>query len=743
MIRALYNLPAVIILSLILGTCLPDDTHALTVNESCAKVETIFARGSGQKVSDSEADAARYFNQIIFRINDESIPHNDYELGTEMYGGYQYPAIKVDNWSFLNGLGASLSAGYHFSYGDSVKKGVGELQSYIKQRYSKCEKSNTRYILGGTSQGAQVIGQALAGIERGIRDDIVFVGLFGDPKLHYPEGEGWNPPACRGKDLSLWRRAASNCDLDNGSLTSRRPYLPEDMKVKTGLWCYARDEVCDPGQIPAAQIFGSAHGDYKNKDQGIDQAAREAIEKLKDRLKKDNPPPKPTPEQPNPQPPIDYDRVLNVQRFSNEGTTGENTVFAVDVSDYMQHEIPAIEQFLRGKISSITAKGGQVSIVAYIGVKDGNGEVIDNTGVITPFGLDPQVLLDNLNTILHPNGSHLPGSSLITFHTIFEVLNWKIGATKSVTLFTNSPLQNPDIVGLTVDEIAKKALEIDPVNIYPVVPQESKDSYTELAEKTSGQVLTYTDNIIEAANKAYEKITARPIPLLKNTEYKAEPGQEITFDASDSYVLNAKITKYEWDYNGDGQFEKTTSTPSTNHIYPVAFEGHMQVRISADNGTIANMSAKVTVKTIAPPNLPPAPKNLAYSITKTENNKSTVTINWQSNSEVPAWLISINDMPMGHVEGDRTSLEITDVDRGSEVIIGVASAIAINNQIVPGGSGTITIPKITTEPEQPPVPPILSQCKQSNFFIRVLCQVIAILKTYINGALYYILPYRI
>ncbi|MFZ2545292.1 MAG: cutinase family protein [Candidatus Saccharimonadales bacterium] len=103
--------------------------------------------------------------------------------------------MAVNNNLYTNAIGAVFSGGQSFAYGDSVKQGVGELKSYLAQRYNKCKSTGTQYILGGYSQGAQVVGQALPDIAREIRDNIVFAGFFGDPKLHYPEGFGPFPPA--------------------------------------------------------------------------------------------------------------------------------------------------------------------------------------------------------------------------------------------------------------------------------------------------------------------------------------------------------------------------------------------------------------------------------------------------------------------------------------------------------------------------------------------------------------------
>lgn len=718
---------------------LPSQASALEVDAPCEAVEIIFARGSGDGDARDEA-AEEFFEGFEERIHDP-VKYHPYALGEEQYNGYKYPHVAVGGgWSYLTGINAFVTAGDHFVYKNSVNQGVNEFQSYITQRHTKCMESDTLYVLGGYSQGAQVIGQALPKLNRNIRDDIVYVGLFGDPKLHYPEGEGVLPVACLG-ERSAWRRVPTfNCLHDNGSLGSRKPYLPGDMHAKTGLWCYRDDFVCDPGSFS-----NSGHGEYKNPGMAIDHAAQIAVTRLQGRLKQDNPPKPPSPFPPLPwEPaPINYDQALNVRRIFNQGTTGENVVFIVDVSESMRHHLPDIEQHMRDTIPKIVARGGKVAAVFYYGIYNPAG-FVQPAGKAIPFD-ETQRILDTLNNELQPKGNAV-GSQLAAINATYvgDFFAWTQGATKSIISFSNNPIQSPDIFTLTIEWIAKVSLIIDPVNVYPVVPKELKDSYAQLAEQTSGQVITYTNDteLTNAANQAFEKITNRPVPFLGNTEYIAEPGQEVTFDASDSYVIDGEITKYDWDYDGDGQFEASTTTPSIKHTYTAPFTGHMQVRITADNGTLANMSAKVQIDTITPPTPPEAPQNLTHTINSTVDNKSTVTINWQSNPEAHTF-IQINDMPMGHVEPGQTSLEITDIDRAEDVVIGVASAVGVGTGDVSTSTfSTTTVPKITP-PAPEPEPPVTSTCTQSNFFVRLFCKTIAIFKYYLNGIWHYILPYRV
>ena len=153
------------------------------------------------------------------------------------------------------------------------------------------------------------------------------------------------------------------------------------------------------------------------------------------------------------------------------------------------------------------------------------------------------------------------------------------------------------------------------------------------------------------------------------------------------------------------------------------------------------MSAKVTIGEITPPALPAAPQNLTHTITNTTDNKSTVTITWDGNTEAHAWFIQINDMPMGYVQAGQTSLEITDIERSEDVIIGVASAVGTSaNSFSNSTFSTTIVPKIPP-PTPDPEPPVTSTCTQSNFFVRLFCKAIAIIKYYLNGIWYYILPH--
>lgn len=643
------------------------EVYAQKVNESCSKVELIFARGSGSGFDNDEYNVFK--SQITDRLNG-AISLHTYQLGTEKYNGNQYPAVGVGNVWNGNPIGAYTSAGMGNDYGNSVVAGTIELKSYLSQRYEKCKNSGTYYILGGHSQGAQVIGQTLSNIPVAIRDRIIFVALTGDPKLYFPEGEGFflNPPACQGKKLSVYRRGVNSCTLIQGRLGARKPYLPKDMEAKTGLWCYKNDYVCGTSNNP----WASGHGTYAVPGSAIDKAAQEAVTRLQDVIDNEpvspHAPPKPA-QLPIPEP--DIGDLIDTTYHLGMGQNGQDILFVIDMSYYMGPFLYDVNTYLRDTIPKIMANGGHATIASYCSVQISPDVFMTTAGAI-PFELNPLTYLD-----LMTQRCGYDHSSDVNYvlNASLNRLNWRDGAAKSVVLFTNSkyPIVSPDAYGTTKALLAKTALNIDPVNIYPVVGKGSSSDYYELADLTSGQVVTFDDDISEAAGTAYMKIQNRPAPFLKNTEYIADPGQEITFDASDSYVVNSNIVKYDWDFDGDSLFDATTTGPSIEHTYNQKFDGTMQVRVTSASGLIATASATVKIGTYVPPTIPAAPTNLTATVTHTDNDFSTVHLTWDRLDYLATgWSLSVNGVPLGTIAPGQTSIDVTDVDRSIDVDFGIA-----------------------------------------------------------------------
>ena len=643
--------------------------QARSIDDGCADVEVVWARGSGQKVGVSN-EFIRFRDQLKERIPPASVTLNLYELAADKatggYGGHSYEAIAVGLTSPVTSAGAKISGGFGYAYGRSVNSGVGELYNYLKERQAKC--SGSRFILGGYSQGAQVVSQTLEKINSenaGMLARIDFGAMFADPKLHLPEGEGIYPPACRGEAFSSWRRTVPNCLTDNGSLGARKPYVPDSFKAKAGLWCYDEDLVCG-----SSGVSYLGHLIYAQVGGAIDEAAKEIADRLQLSL-----------------PPAKAATLKTGVLLIGTGTTGLDVAFVIDTTGSMGDDIDQALAFARSSAATIKELRGRVALIAYRDVGD-----TYTAKVFAPLASDLTNFQAQLDGLAAGGGGDTPEALLHALMTTLNGLNWRPGATKAAVVLTDADFHQPDQVdGATVAQVAARALEIDPVNVYPVVPDFLAAAYKELADRTSGAVIINGGDTEASLKTALTKLRNRPVALLPLTDYYGQPGQSFTFDASKSYVAGSTITGYEWDFDGDGVFDTSTPGPITTHQYAKVFDGSMQVRVRAADGGVANASALVHVGTVTPgAGEPAAPRNLKAAVLSTVGGVSTVRLTWTpADTLANRWGISVNGVQVGITAGT-TSVDVTDVQRAEAVTFGVRGLTAGDKM---GATATVTLPK--------------------------------------------------
>ena len=88
----------------------------------------------------------------------------------------RYRAVSVANFQTM--FGAYISAGKYYEFGASVSDGVRLLRNYYSDVMAQCPQ--TKWVLAGYSQGAMVVAEAAKTF---VADDVVYIGLFGDPQL--------------------------------------------------------------------------------------------------------------------------------------------------------------------------------------------------------------------------------------------------------------------------------------------------------------------------------------------------------------------------------------------------------------------------------------------------------------------------------------------------------------------------------------------------------------------------------
>lgn len=652
-----------------LGLVYESEGVSAQADSSCKDVQIIFARGSGSALGDNK-EAERFFEQLEKRIM-EPTTRKRYELGTG-WPGYDnpdnlYPAVAIAGGiAYSVGLGAQVSDGEYYEYGLSVLRGVMELQLFLSMQADKCP--NTKYVIGGYSQGAQVVGQALSGLSSRVKPNVVFVALFGDPKLNLPEGLGIFPPACRGEQLSVWRRDVPSCRTDTGTLGTRSPYVPTEFKGRVGLWCNNHDWICGSSKNA---LMNSGHDKYKEDKGAIDKATLEIARRLRNAL------------------PFPKNQYIDDRYLANsDGEARLNVAYIWDTSASSQLAYNQAQMSLMAAAEMVWAQEGRVSITPV----QGDSFYHPMAGISGPFGdtvgliaIGDRVHTEYRMTYYPYTPITAPTSLVMPAITTIDALPWQKGAEKAMVFIAESALY--DQYGfyylpsagqyVTYSEyIARRALEIDPVNTYFIMGSDDGiDAAEYIANATGGKVVQYDPSdpgtLDAALQNVGQEITERPVVVFGRETYEIQDGEPVVFDISASYTTSGEITQYEWDYEGDGVWDEITTLPHATHTYPDGFSGIIHAQATDSYGRIGTMTAFIEPSSEAANSQVDLPlvEGIQYTILETENNKSTVRLTWDKLESVPYAVLSVNGVHLGHIISDRTSIGITEIIRSQDVSI--------------------------------------------------------------------------
>ena len=80
-----------------------------------------------------------------------------------------------------------------------------------------------------------------------------------------------------------------------------------------------------------------------------------------------------------------------------------------------------------------------------------------------------------------------------------------------------------------------------------------------------------------------------------NGPYSGAVDSPITFDASGSYDPDGNIVSYEWDWDGNGNFDESTDSATIMHTWNEAYSGTIVLRVKDNEGATSTDSAYVEV----------------------------------------------------------------------------------------------------------------------------------------------------
>ena len=231
--------PRFLYFSSALAICITSLTPLASVNSKaveCKDIQAVFARGSGEKAK-TNINYQKFKDNLVGVLQSANKSYDFYDLGESNRYGYQYPAVSVENLKAITDT--YFNAGKNDYFNNSVTAGVKEMHTLYHDITHRCP--NTKFILGGYSQGAIVMSRAIRTLDP---EKIIYLSTFGDPKLHLPEGEGEDKPCYHGIH-SDYRINVPDCDVEHGILGAQKPYLPNTkFSGKIGTWCNSGDFMC-------------------------------------------------------------------------------------------------------------------------------------------------------------------------------------------------------------------------------------------------------------------------------------------------------------------------------------------------------------------------------------------------------------------------------------------------------------------------------------------------------------------
>lgn len=594
----------------------------------CDDVKIIFARGSGESLNDRSYQA--WQTELTKQLKTSTLHYSFYELGSTSQAGYQYPATAVsgDFWGYVNLVGAAISGGAAFAFGESVRQGMNELKNYIVSVSAFCPR--TKFVLGGYSQGAMILSQSLKDIPA---DKIIYVATFGDPKLYLPEGNNrdgiWRkvPDACRGKNLSNYRAHVPDCHAFEGVLGSQRPYQTQAYHDKIGTWCNASDIMCSSGMSIDDHTAYIAEDLYSDASRKIYQAL--------------------------------YDNFHYAFPNGRSPST-HDVVFMLDGTGSMKDVMPEYRPELKNLAKQVFESGGRVAVYVYRDSIDS-----DTTYELCNFGCSQADFERRLGLYVAMDGAEREESLLAGLYHAMDHLDWQWGATKSIVVVTDDWYRKVDYNNITLQTVVERSLSIDPVNVYVVGPKNIADYYSDLVTHTNGQFFDIAKDVATSTAQILE----RPVAQLSLPTYFGVVGEEITFDASQSFSQTDQPLTFDWDLDGDGIFETSSSSASITKTYMSSFDSYIQVRVREANYS-STMSAKVQIVN----HLPQAKLADITSLSATLQADDATQINFTTDAE--RVLLSLNDAVLGFVEvvDGAGNFIINDVSTGLSVTLTPYSA---------------------------------------------------------------------
>lgn len=566
-----------------------------TVNAevSCRDLAIVFARGSGQNPSgialddltskdfrDKEAQSYEFFNQISSRLAGLTVEKVTIHNFEGRYNQYGYKAVSVAEGMSKFATHRNDASNLYY---ESVKDGAEELAWYLEDKMTSCPLQQV--VLGGYSQGAQVVGDALNLLPAQFRSRIAYTALFGDPKFNSRLPNSPTPK------VGYWARGSAN-GLQTGSLGARVQYVPDGI-ANVGSWCDKEDPVCsaryalaNPVNRFVADYFSNHVHSTIYQEKWIPQAANEIVNTIKARL------------------PSGATKT-QVWLNKNDKSYQMDIALVLDGSGSMVNQLDNIKAKLSAFVNSLYGVNWdtRVAVVAYD--DDPAIRAAYLSKVLNDFTYDKTVTTKSIKDFQLDTYPHDIQEAMYSgIMTAFNDLHWRDGAQKKTIVITDAPAKDPDPgpQHWTKEQVAKRALELDPVSI-SFVSLPAANQYQSWLNRVTSYLTTETNGTTKMGTYSYsvsditallDSITYQPVAILTG-DAEGVVNQPVHLNAGESYDPDGAITSYRWDCANDGVFDAEATAPTFECTYTKAYSGYVVMEAKSSDGGSAKAILQIAV----------------------------------------------------------------------------------------------------------------------------------------------------
>lgn len=276
------------------------------------------------------------------------------------------------------------------------------------------------------------------------------------------------------------------------------------------------------------------------------------------------------------------------------GNASVDLVFVVDTTGSMGGAIDTVKRIAGDLIEQVDAGtlSARHALVDYRDFPGRAGSQDYPSRLQSDFTFDTGAIQTAIQGLDLGYGGDYPETVYSGLKTAID-LAWRPGVKKVVINLGDAPPLEPEpVTGLTADDIIAASLAVDPAEIYVVDVSGgsglASPSMRRVAAETNGGVFAgygaaaltqaLADTITTALDKPY---------VWPGTPNVGRIGKQMHFDASGSYGAGGvALASYDWDFDGDGVYDRTTTEPTTDHAYDRAFDGLVKIRVTDVNGNI-------------------------------------------------------------------------------------------------------------------------------------------------------------